>query len=91
MQIFKKKFKKGQAVLESILILVVSILLLSLFISNLGSGERSFLRSVVAAPAERIRGMARSGVWVEYKSNKDLEQHPNLIQYHVMNKGESVK
>ena len=80
-----KTFKKGQAVLESVLIMVV-LLGLTQFVFNYMKRD-GWMASLT--PSDYLKGMVRSGVWVNYPH--DIDRHPNRYDRHLMNSGQSAR
>ena len=83
--------KRGQAVIESILIMVVLFGLTQL-VFNVMKGQQggeSWMSQLVGAPSSYLKSMARSGVWE--KSDQDIRFHPNRSEGHLMNSGRKIK
>ena len=73
--------KKGQAVIESVLIMT-ALISLSVFtfktIQGEGGGD-SWMNTLVGAPSKYLSGMAQTGKWVKAEPNVDIinqGQHP---------------
>lgn len=76
--------KKGQALLESILIMTILIFLAStVFQAIKGTGLE------ILTPSKFLQGMARSGVWKPYP--EDIHDHPNHQHRQLMNSGVPVR
>ncbi len=79
--------KKGAALIESVLIMVLLFGLTQFIFSNM---ENTWIESMVNAPMNHIKGMARSGVWENFENNSDIDSHPNIFERHIMSKGKDI-
>ena len=80
MKRIKNVFKKGQATLESMLLIVV-LLGFTLFVFDFMKQEE-LMMEIVDGPAQYIKGMAQSGVWD--KAQQAKAKHPSTFYRHVM-------
>ena len=80
----KLKFSKGQAIIESVLLMVV-LLGLTMVIFDKIKGEE-LISTLIDTPKNYIKGMSRSGVWK--KSPEDIAEHPNKEDRWVQIKGD---
>ena len=75
--------KKGQAVIESVLIMVILIgLSVTLFTAI---KEKGWMNDLVGEPSKYLKGMAETGLWE--KNPSYAEHHPNAKERRIMNKG----
>ncbi len=75
--------KKGQAVLESILIMLIFLGLFRAVVGALDANE--FLNRIVREPLIRLDHMVRNGEWTERR------KHPNYLHNHLSQKGDDVR
>ena len=84
--------KKGQATLESIFLLVI-LVSLSILVIQKTMKEDGWMKEIINAPGNHIRGMSIAGVWKECKdfsSNCNaMDDHPNHRKNTLQVKGES--
>ena len=69
----KLQLSKGQAIIESVLLMVV-LLGLTIFIFNKIKDE-GLISALIDSPKNYIKGMSQSGVWKKYP--EDIAEHPN--------------
>ena len=74
-------FKKGQATVESMLLIVV-LLGLTIVVFRFMKDEEEVMLKIVDQPARYIKGMAESGVWDEVPRAKT--RHPSGFYRHAM-------
>ena len=72
--------KKGQAVIESVLIMVM-LVGLSLLLFNTTIKEQGWMNQLVGEPSKYLKGMAETGQWVKVNAgnmgNALPAEHPN--------------
>ena len=78
---------KGQAVVESILILVVFIAVSTLIGSAFRQNE--LFGQMVSSPWQRLAGMLENGVWLPPHQSRLL--HPNHHLRHISIRGDSPR
>ena len=93
--------KKGQATLESVLLLVVLVSLTMLIIQKTMRGEE-WMKKIIEAPGNHIRGMSIAGAWVKCQNppvppssaggcSIAMEKHPNQNIHTLQTQGEDVQ
>ena len=79
--------RRGQAVLESILILVAFFAVTSAIGASFRQNE--LFSGMISAPWERLAGMLENGVWLPRNQGRAL--HPNHHLRHISIKGDSPR
>lgn len=65
--------RKGQFVIEAVLLMVV---MLGIFVAGMGQlRESNFLAKMITGPWDKVAGMMESGVWLPAKDAR--QKHPN--------------
>ncbi|MDE0150921.1 MAG: hypothetical protein OXK80_00270 [Bdellovibrionales bacterium] len=92
--------KKGQATLESILLLVI-LVSLSIFIIQETMRDGEWMKKIIDAPGNHIRGMSIAGVWQKCENPpippsstgecSAMGAHPNQEMNTLQGKGEDSK
>ena len=97
---YKYKKKKGQATVESVLLIVMLVNLGILILQTTMRGE-GWIKKIVGTPGAYIRGMSIAGVWEpcenisSFPANIDcsaMDKHPNHEENNVLQvKGEPAQ
>lgn len=66
--------KKGQATLESVLLMVMLLSLATIILKTMNDGE--WMKKIMETPGNYIRGMSIAGVW---KPCEDLSNFPERV------------
>ena len=72
-------------------VVLIVILLFSLAQFILNTMKAEWITELLEQPKQYLKGMARSGVWIKAQGNRDLEQHPNVYNRHIMSKGAELE
>ena len=76
------KNQKGQALVESILIMLIFLGLFSVVVETLNAND--FLHNVTREPWRRLDNMVRTGEWTESTG------HPGLYKNHLSLRGDEI-
>lgn len=77
--------RRGQAVIESVLILALFFGITLLISNAFKQGE--FLDSLVASPWRRMAGMIQNGVWLPVGASNTM--HPAITDRHLSLRGDA--
>lgn len=78
-EVMYKNKKKGQATVESVLLMVLLLSLATLILKTTmydDGNDENWIKKIVGTPGAYIRGMSIAGVW---KECKDISQFPAQI------------
>lgn len=79
--------RRGQAVVESILILVLFLSVGTLI--GKAFRENELMSHMIASPWERMAGMLENGVWMPRNQGREL--HPNHYLRHISIEGDAPR